>query len=535
MIYNLLNRYPFQQQAGDGGGGSGRARPTVEDVYDPLFFVVNRLERSFEDANRVVGAVRFPIISLTKAIRQFALDAVTLQRSFLTFNKTFATVLSSNQETLEGLPGGLRQSLESLFRFQSEGLMNVGKNSLTLANRMSITGQNVAALVKINKSAITQGLLSNAATDTLNRNVLNTGLRFGVSTELLIESMGQLGESLTVLGLTGGAGPVMESVSKLTAKFPAFGDSIGKFVDAVVTADIGQLARLGILQDVDKLLAGQITVEELIKKTQQGAGAFGDMQGGGLIETRLRMGIIGQAGILAEQITRGMEQARAREPDTGLDQIFADFKTALSTFIAPFAEQVGLITTGLLNVGTKILSLADGIGGIKVVVNAFMAYLITRGVTTRIMDRLTMASRERNTMSVNKLTAALLNTSLGAGGALMPKGFVGIFGGVFTALLVLPSLLEMFGFNQSALVEAEVDRTKAELAQIKRDEDSANSFESFSRLLINEQVRRAETFNSAMTVAMTTSLSEVVDAVDRTTAAVEDTDREPTLVRGNKV
>ena len=97
MIYNLLNRYPFQQQAGDGGGGSGRARPTVEDVYDPLFFVVNRLERSFEDANRVVGAVRFPIISLTKAIRQFALDAVTLQRSFLTFNKTFATVLSSTK------------------------------------------------------------------------------------------------------------------------------------------------------------------------------------------------------------------------------------------------------------------------------------------------------------------------------------------------------------------------------------------------------------------------------------------------------
>jgi len=540
MIYDLLNRYPYLSPVGEGeGGGSGGERAqvkTLEDIYDPLFFVVRGLEKSITELGEDFAALRFPILALVKSIRSFSADAIALQRSFLSFNQSFKTVLNENSKNIAGLPGGLRTSLESVFKFQKEGLFNVGKESLFLANRMTITAQNTDAMIALNKKLIVQGTLDLRATNALNQSTLRTGLKYGVSTDLLVEAMGQLEAGLDVLGLTGGLLPAQDAIKELTGKFPAFGTHITKFVESLVTADIGELAKLDILKDVDKLFAGQMTpegLEKLVEKAAGGAGKFGTFQGKGKIETEVLMGIVGQTGMIAEQISRGMQQTPARvEVETPTENIWQDFKTSLLTFMAPFAEEVGKTAIGLLNLGTHVLSFIKSIIPVKVVVNALLSFLITSAISRKIRNFRELSAQAANTLATDKNTAALLGTAFKGGAAGVGLGMMGgpVGIAIMAALTFLPMVLSDVGDGLGKIAESEKKKADVELAKIKRD-PGGSRFEEFSRLLINEQVRKSQTFNSAMTVSMTRELEKVVDAIDKTTDAVEEKDLEPKVSR----
>ena len=352
---------------------------TLEEAYDPLFFAVRRIEKSLGGLTEAIPALRFPILQLTTVFRDFATVAINQQKNFLAFNKNFSDVLRGVGDTMEGLPGGLTRSLESLFAFEQEGLTNVGKSTLNLANRMQITNQNIAALVNINKKLIVQGTLTQAATNTLNSNLNKLGLSFNVSTEQLISGLNQLGESLDVLALTGGLGAAGGAITGLTARFPAFGDQIGKFVDALVAADIGTLANLGILNDVDRLLAGQLTpsqLEDLIRRTSAGVAQFGDLRGGGLIETRVRMGIIGSVGVLGEQLARGLEQGQRRTPIDAADKIFSDFRTTLETTLLPVAVEIAGFATTFLKISGQLIGGLNELFPIKNILKTFFSFMV---------------------------------------------------------------------------------------------------------------------------------------------------------------
>ena len=534
MIYNLLNRYPYLSPEGDaGGGGIDKSRAqvkTLEDIYDPLFFVVRGLEKSFTQVGENFQALRFPILSLVKSIRQFSMDAIALQRSFLAFNQSFKAVLNENSKKIEGLPGGLRTSLESVFKFQKEGLFNVGKESLFLANRMTITGQSTDAMIALNKKLIVQGTLDLRATNALNASTRHTGLKFGVSTDLLVGAMSELNEGLDVLGLTGGLLPAQEAIKELTGKFPAFGKHISTFVESLITADIGDLAKLGIRREVDELYAGRMTpqgLENLINKAAAGVGKFGSFEGRGKIDTEVLLEIVGKTGMLAEQLARGFEGGPARiEVADPVENIWQDFKTSLLTFMAPFAEQIGKLAIGLLNVGIHIVSFINSIVPLKHVVNAFLSFVITAAISRKIMEHRHMVALAANT--------AALDRSSVAGGSAKGLGFLGgpLVGiGVLAALTFLPMVLGDVGDGLGKIAESEKKKADVELAKLKRD-PGGSSFEEFSRLLINDQIRRSATFSSAMTGTMTRELERVVDAVDRTTDAVEEKETEPTVTRG---
>jgi len=519
-------------------GGFGTT--TLEEAYDPLFFAVRRVEKSLGGLVDAIPALRFPILQLTTVFRDFASVAITQQKNFLAFNKNFSDVLSSVGTKMEGLPGGLSKSLQSLFVFEKEGLTEVGKGTLNLANRMQITNQSMGALVKLNKKAIVQGTLSFAATEKLNIRLNTLGLRFNLSTDQLLEGITQMSDSFTVLGLTGGLGAAVDSIAGLTSKFPLFGEHIGKFVEALVTADIGTLKNLGILKDVDKLLAGQMTpaqLEQLIKKTSAGAGAFGNLRGGGLIETQVRMGIIGSVGVIGEQLARGLEEGRARTPSEVIEKVFDDFKTTLETTLLPVAVEIAKFATGFLTKAGEIVIAINEWKPIKTILSNFLKFMIAFKVFQVARQIQTRWAEIRFETGRKSLIAALwANTKSNLGGALSKAGGLAVLGGpvgiAMIAFALLPTLLESLSDSTETLANAEADRASAELAAVQRQDLARSNFEALTADLINSQIRLIEMGDSVLGLQMENFTDRVVAAVDGTTEAVDNSAPEPTVPRG---
>ena len=100
------------------------------------------------------------------------------------------------------------------------------------------------------------------------------------------------------------------------------------------------------------------------------------------------------------------------------------------------------------------------------------------------------------------------------------------------AIAIVP-LLSTLSDSTEKLAEAESDRAKAELAQVQRQDLARSNFEALTADLINSQIRRIEMGESALGLSMANFTERVVEAIDGTTAAVEDTAPEPSVVRGS--
>jgi|TARA_A100000172_G_scaffold41301_3_gene25212 hypothetical protein len=507
--------------------------PTLEEAYDPLFFAVRRIEKSMLGLTDKIPGLSLAVFQLSKVFRDFASVAIEQQRNFLAFNKSFSMVLQATGSKLDGLPGGLAKSLTSLFSFQQAGLTRVSSETIHLANRMQITNQSMASLVSFNKKLVVQGTLRQSQTNLLNKRLLNTGLAFGVSTDQMLEGFSELGNSLDILGLTGGAGGAAFAISELTAKFPAFGGHIGKFVDALVTADIGSLANLGILTDVDRLMAGQLDakgLEQLILKTSTGVGRFGGLGGKGKIETENILGIIGTVGVLGEQLARGLKQTPANKGGRSVERVFQDFRTALETTLLPVALEIASFSTNFLN---KAGELVREFTLLRPIIKTFFTFMVglkayniaQAGIEKIYRARLQIASGallhaiRQNTVATIRSTVGgkMMKASL-AGGALLTFGVP-----LVIAALGAYGIVElMSGISNSTekLAEAAETEAKLKLREFDREDKNRSSFEGLTRDIINSHLR-SSTLGVGGGVAQINKLQEILEATDKTTEAVD--------------
>ena len=489
-----------------------RTAPTVEESYSLLFGITKRLEDSLDINNKGLKALRFPMFSMVKALHGFAGDAINMQKQSLAFNQNFNDVMKAQGGKMEKLPGGLKTSMESALSFQKAGIFDVSKETLNLANTMKITGQDLGAFVGLNKKLITAGTLSRTQMKGLNQGLTDNSLRFGVSTDLLVGAMGKLGEGLTVLGFTGGAGKTLQGVQDLAAKFPALGDTIGTFADQLATGAFGDLAKLGIVEDVDKLLGQGLSGDELVKvierinKRVEGFGRGAQ----GVAGQRARMDFAGPLGIISKQIGDGMKNFKPNEEQKAQSKIFQDFTTAMKTLLFPVAAEVGKVAIGIANFVIGIAKTLDGFVSLGTIMKALTSAIIAQTIVTKLA-----AAKEAGTSLASMLLLPLKVISL---------KFILIAGAVFGLITLIGHL----SGSIDTLAEAEKDKAKVELAQLRSD-DTPTRFESLTRILINTQLRQFETLNAARTNDMSNFTGEVVAAVDRNTDAVDDTVARPTF------
>lgn len=534
MIFNLLERYPLLQQdgthshggGGHGGGGKGSQDDskqreyigTYEESYDPLLMALAKLENQFPKLIGSFTAVKLPMMWFGKQLQRYATEAIETQKNTLAFNQDFTKALDANRSKIDGLPGGLKKSMDSVVSFQREGIFSANRETIRLANRMKITGQNVAALININKKMATQGVMTNLQQNNLIASLEKSSLRYGVSTDTLISSINKLGESLTVLGFTGGAAATMQGVKDLAKQFPKHGDLIGELTDQLVTADWASIGKLGIHDDIEKIMAGRSSAEHLkatferIADKVQGFGAGVT----GVAGRRARMDYAGPVGVMANQLVQGFKDGAITPHQEAMENLMSDFRTAFDTLLQPLSEDIGRLVLGLLNTTTTILTFINDIIPIGTILKAFMAFSASRLVWDKYNHIVEKIRDWRKARRALKHDIALQQNTF----ALKTGTWTSMLlhAALSTLLFFLPNLLG----STSKIADLESERNKIELAKLKRDE-GPNRFEEFTRMLINNQMMTVQTLDSARSEEMTEFTAQVVEAIHETTDAVEKT------------
>jgi|TARA_R110002020_G_scaffold146881_1_gene321827 hypothetical protein len=495
--------------------GEGKRRgtrlQTLEEQYNLQLSITSKLERSLGPLKDLPFAV-VGLNKVSQAIVQAMGEIIKFNREGLKFNRTFNEALAFAGDRIEGLPGGLFTSMRSLFAFQSAGLMDSSRSALNLANKMDITGQNTAGLIKLNQKLITQGLLSSRQRATFNESLDNLSMRFNVSTELLIGSLDNLGKSLPLLGLTGSM-QTTQAIKELTAQFPALGGDISTFVDMLLKSNIGDLARLGIDDDVAKLFTGAgatpSDILSIIQQTQRGAAQFGDFKDlGSIVELQQLQNLAGPAGMLGTQLQAALENAKPSPAQESLSKIFTDVATSLKTTFEPFVRTIGDFLLPLVSGFGSIVAALDSFGALTTVLKVTMVTLI--------------GNLALQTTAVLMNTAAIIKSA--AVGAFSTMRAFGAFGLVPLAIgaapVLLPLLLGLGVFailstladSTEKLATAEELRAKADLRGIDDDEKALSRFEAVTAALIGDFIQ-SQSMADSIAVASTDAQIERLDTL----------------------
>ena len=307
-------------------------------------------------------------ISISNAVNFMATTidaALQAQNKFLQLNLTLNQAFAKFEKRIEGLPGSMQTRLGTLFEFQKEGLKDVGKSTLYLANRMDATGQNIGALIQVQKTLVIQGRMSAVAVEAFSADLTRLSLNYNVSTEKLLEGFGELRQSLSVLSIGGTLGVVGGAVTELGAQFPVLAKTIGSFTDQLITADVGQLGILGGMQGVGKLTSSLstdgATLRDVIRQIADGARRFTTgFRNAGLVSQRAIKNIIGDLGVMAIQLDDAFGVAAQKLG--AIDQITNDFKIAFATALEPLQEGLAKSVIALGTFAANLAKLLPGSG-----------------------------------------------------------------------------------------------------------------------------------------------------------------------------
>ena len=518
----------------------GRTVVSLEELYNPVLLATNSLEKAVGDLagttqDRIATPIRFGIFKLTDAITKFVAQSFQLQRQSLALNKDFSAQINSAGDRFEKVPGSLAQSLGSLFAFQSEGLDFVGKETITLANRMQITGQNMAKLVQLTSRNTIVGMMSNTQIANLNQSLLDSAKSSQVTTDKLIDSLSELTDSLPMLGLTGGAGAAQNAIKELTEKFPAIGKDLGKFTNMLVSPQTttAQLALLDGYEIAEKAARGQITSGEELRKAvaqfAQGAKTFvgGDFKNLPRDARNAMMQVASPLGVAAINI----ENAINNMPEvqrSATDMLMKDVGTAFNTALKPLATNIGRLATRIGTLLAKLTVLVEAVTNSSIATRFLGTIVVARllpGLRTpftflrHAIDRnsrmLAMVNARRATQGLAKIGPAML--MVGRGLRLLSRFFL--------PLLIFEGLL--FAFNKitdstDKLADAENAKAQVEREKIARESFGETGFESLTRRIIQDSMFRVAAQEAVMVNALNKLSEDVVTAVRGTTTAVED-------------
>ena len=517
-----------------------RATGTADDPVSLLADSLSKSVSDFSKGNKTsqdkVTASQDSLKKITSVLAnkliqvsaRLASEVLVLQRQGLAFNKDFTQTTRLAGERIRGLPGGLKQSLESLFDFQKIGMMNTGRETLKLANRMRITGQNVQGLAQMDKMLLTQGLLGTNQRDRLIQTVGDSALSYGVAADQIVESVNNLARSMDLLGITGGAGAMAEQIAKLTAESPALGQQatmlVNSLVDAVKSGDMGQIYRLGLSEEVDKMLAGTGDLMTLIQKTSEGSiKAMGGIGTQGKEFISAQLAVVGQVGFLGEQLQRATSLNEKQTKGKSISQLGADFMTAFNEALEPLQMEIGDVVTKIAKFAAGIVKFVSAIGGTKPILIGLLAIISNKLIRSLhfVWQALRFMGTKAMGTQIGSSVANALSPIRKGGGSMMRAA--GPWAAAIAIVAVgMPALIN-WSKKSTEVEEAQLALMEKtyEANQFQRKELGRSRFEEMSKMLINQNLLAATVSQAAFAEGNADAGQQRLDALHRITAELE--------------
>lgn len=477
------------------------------------------------------GLITVPLNKFAQYLTTIFTRSFQLQDASLKFNRTFNKTMKDAGGIMRDIPGGLATKLDSLFAFQAEGLGQVGKTSLSLATRMKITGQNMGALISVEKKLITMGSLSLKQTEALAQTILSNSSSREVAIDRLVAGLNQLDKSLATFSLAGVTGQLSTAITELGAAFPGQTEMIGKFVDMLATADISQVAILGGMKDMEAVLSGMVgdgdQLRAVISRLSGGSKRFTkDFRGMSVAAKKAMQSIVGDLGFLAQRLESNFNSF-VQTARGSTDRIFTSFSTAVDDALFPFEDALTRAVTNLAAFGGSLAAFSkkmDTFAGGFLSIGRLLPALLIAGGLRRLSPRTTRIAARTGANWFGIAFAKfgkLFSKGLFSGLLRIGSKFLGPIGVALTALEVI----SWFAGKSSKSARTTADLT-AELVMIERnkarEEFGRSKFERLTLQLLHDSILSRTLQEAFMSKGVSEMVSRLASIDDKTGVATEE-------------
>jgi hypothetical protein len=307
------------------------------------------------------------MMAMSASLGKMAETFDAYQKPLLALGTSINLVPTSISNAAKDLPVGLSDALGTITKSFQAGLFDVGKNTLTLAARMDVNGEESKVLFQGLRNFTASMGTYTGGTEGLSKTLLESSDRYHISTTSLIKSLDALGSTFEkirpladpkviadlAIGLTGEVGAGKEDLVNRFLK---------AFLDPSVASQV-QSSLLGIDDLRQKALTGNLGKEELLLRIPPAIEKMNSLVGDSILMQGEIPKIFGDMGISLGSINATLnslddETKRSIAINTNFS---ASWGTFTKEVMRPIQESLMTITSYVLSFATKIGSMWSGI------------------------------------------------------------------------------------------------------------------------------------------------------------------------------
>jgi hypothetical protein len=183
-------------------------------------------------------------------------------------NTNLGSLINENSAALEASEYGFSLATKALTELKVAGFDKANKNITDLVARTKLQGQDTRKLIDVNQKLLSFGNIQISEIGDLNKSILDNSLRYGITTDALVESIQSLEKNLLSLQVGGGVTAAADAITKLTAVFGVENQKLVETVVGEITSTQGNFqiqALLGLENVGDRIFFGQqLSTESLV-------------------------------------------------------------------------------------------------------------------------------------------------------------------------------------------------------------------------------------------------------------------------------
>ena len=329
------------------------------------------------------------------------------------FGRDINQVAGLDRAKLAGGIGGFGEQLESQLQIMEAGFKEIPKSFRDLATGMRLSGQNEAKLISALRESVIVGGVSVEGTGELSKTLNSTTKEYGVRTEALIDSMGDLASKMES-NLLGTTKNVDQAIVKLTGVFrDGSGPMLRKFVDGLSKMEnFSHIAMAGIQDQAGIIMDSSSSVEELVVAIEEAVRASGGItkaisrSGKGferIVSKEIGMNVGGQLGVVAASI---MDVEKNTKTSVDNQRDFNNtFEASLKEMFSPIEKTMFDIFGGNQ---TELVNLTRHMDA------GIWAIAVGQGVVGATRGAIGIAGTIKNAKNMGLKAALLRNIGLGA-------------------------------------------------------------------------------------------------------------------------
>lgn len=314
---------------------------------DQLQEIANNFRASLSRLESVISA-------FTDKVNTVVDDFNDLNNKALSINRSYTDVAGRGVAATEGLNLTLNSKFSIGLELNRQALFGNNRELIKLAAAQEALGKSSAPTIAAFRELQVALRLSESQTNALAKATLDSALRYGISTEVLVDQLQKLQPVMETLSLAGQDTSQFASfVSQLTAKLGGErnADNVARaltILTDVSSKNQNMLARFGVQDLSRRLISGQGSPEEqsalAIEAIRRFSLGVQSMQGSQIENIRLLQEMTGgSAGLflsLNTELERTANNIKENDPTKAFDQVINNFKNLIDSLFAPIEQSV---------------------------------------------------------------------------------------------------------------------------------------------------------------------------------------------------